>query len=426
MTRLARLRLRPTSHLSETSLASTCSREPRNLVASLAVTTVLIAGCSGSGARTVLDPFSRTRVEPPRTGCILGQPTDPYYSGTRQAALTNPPATKSSSWTSPSTTTAASTTPPRSTTTPNAGTRYPSSGGAGSYRGASTPPETAPLAAGRGDRITIPVAARNRESPSSSGPGHGGVLAATGGRVDRIEVPTSSVAATSSAVATTSALGPGPDRGPRQAIAQTPSEVSAGPDRIVQTIQPRSAATAGGSLGSDAGGAASVGDEPRRLVLPQRMIDIMDLPPPGSTHSRQSASRNGRGAVRLVSATSELGGASGARSPTSTSGSARSGDKPRDSFSSRASYGYDPEYRWLRGRLEYSEIDRRWKLRYIPIDGATDEFGGSVVLSDASQLSGYERGQFVEVHGTLGHPPEDDDRGYAPEFQVHAIKRPGT
>ena len=80
----------------------------------------------------------------------------------------------------------------------------------------------------------------------------------------------------------------------------------------------------------------------------------------------------------------------------------------------------------MRGRLEYSEIDRRWKLRYIPIDGATDEFGGSVVLSDAARLAGYERGQFVEVHGNLGRPAADEDRGYAPEFQIREVKRLGT
>jgi len=396
------------------------------LVAALAATTVLLAGCAGSGARTVLDPFSRTRVEPPRTGCILGQPTDPYYSGTRQAALANPPATKSGAWTPASTTTAPSTSPPRSTVAPKAGTRYPSSGGAGGYRGASTPQQAAPLAAGPGDRIAIPVAARNLESPSSNGRGAGSVLGASDGGVDRIEVPTTSVAATSSAVATADALGPAPDRRRRQAAAPAPGDGSAGPVRIVRTIPPRSAASAGGSFGSAAGGAAPFGDEPGRLVLPERIIDIMDLPPPGSPHGRQSASRNGRGAVRLVSARSEVGGAPGAGSPGSTSRSASPGDKPHDSFSSRASYGYDPEYRWLRGRLEYSEIDRRWKLRYIPIHGTTDEFGGSVVLPDASRLSGYERGQFVEVRGTLGRPSEDEDRGYAPEFRIQTIQRLGT
>jgi len=370
------------------------------LVASLAAAAVLLTGCSGSGARSVLDPFSRTRIEPPRTGCILGQPTDPYYSGTRQAALPNPPATQSGPWTPASTTRPASTTTPRSTTTPNAGFRNSLPGGARDYRGASTEKEISPLASGPGDRIAIPPAARN--------------------------VPGSSMAATSSAVATTDALGSRPDRGLRQSAAEAPNGVLASPDRIVRTVEPRATRSAGASLGSDAGRATSVRDEPGRVILPQRMIDIMDLPPPGSTHGARSASRTDRGAIRLVSATAERGGNSAAPPQSSTRYSTSSGDKPRDSFSPRASYGHDPEYRWLRGRLEYSEIDRRWKLRYIPIDGTTDEFGGSVVLSDASRLSGYERGQFVEVHGGLGHPPEDEDRGYAPEFQIHEIKRQGT
>ena len=94
----------------------------------------------------------------------------------------------------------------------------------------------------------------------------------------------------------------------------------------------------------------------------------------------------------------------------------------RRSSSVRARYAHDPQYRWLRGRLEYSHIARRWKLRYIPIDGATDDFGGSVVLSDTTLLSGYERGQLVEVRGKLGSMAPDD-HSYAPDYEIHHIKR---
>ena len=388
------------------------------LVASLAAAAVLLTGCSGSGARSVLDPFSRTRVEPPRTGCIMGQPADPYYSGTRQAALPNPPATRSGAWTPASATT------PASTTTPKAGSRYDPPGRAYDYRGASMQKEVSLPATGPGDRIAIPLAARNVAGSSSNG---AGATAASEWAVDRVEVPTSPVAATSSAVATTDALGPRPDRASRQPAAKAPSEVLASRERIVGTVQPRPTPSVGSAqLGSDAGAVTSARNEPGRLAVPQQTIDIMDLPPPGATHGVRSASRSGRGAIRLVSATAEVGGVSAKPPQSGTPRSTNSGDKPRDSFSPRANYGHDPEYRWLRGRLEYSEIDRRWKLRYIPIDGATDEFGGSVVLSDASRLSGYERGRFVEVHGGLGRPPEDEDRGYAPEFQIHEIKRLGS
>ncbi len=84
-------------------------------------------------------------------------------------------------------------------------------------------------------------------------------------------------------------------------------------------------------------------------------------------------------------------------------------------------YGYDPQYGWLRGRLEFSEAERHWKLRYIPIDGATDNFGGSVILADTPLLSGYERGDFVEVAGKL-ISPSPDKRGYAPGYQVSQLK----
>ena len=47
------------------------------------------------------------------------------------------------------------------------------------------------------------------------------------------------------------------------------------------------------------------------------------------------------------------------------------------------------------------------------------------LLSDVSRLSGYERGEFVEVRGALGNPAEDD-LGYAPEFEIHQIERLGN
>jgi hypothetical protein len=196
-------------------------------------------------------------------------------------------------------------------------------------------------------------------------------------------------------------------------------------ERIVQTIQARPRPSPGSTGADSAGAARSAGGEPRRLVAPQAPVDIMDLPPAGITGSRSSRG-DGPGAIRLVSATEEVDAAPGRTPPTERHDAGPSGRRSADSFSARARYDYDPEYRWLRGRLEYSEIDHQWKLRYIPVDGATDEFGGSVVLSDASQLSGYERGQFVEVRGTLGQAPEEADRGYAPEFEIDQIKRLGT
>jgi len=67
-----------------------------------------------------------------------------------------------------------------------------------------------------------------------------------------------------------------------------------------------------------------------------------------------------------------------------------------------AGFGYDPQYRWLKGQLEYSQATQTWRLRYIPPDGATDNFGGSVILSDASRLGGLKPGDLVYAEGTPG------------------------
>ncbi len=86
----------------------------------------------------------------------------------------------------------------------------------------------------------------------------------------------------------------------------------------------------------------------------------------------------------------------------------------------RASYGHDPGYAWLKGRLEYSNIDRRWKLRYIPIDGQTDSHGGSVMLSESSLLAGFASGDFIAVQGALGGRTSN---AFAPEYELTRVKR---
>ena len=67
-------------------------------------------------------------------------------------------------------------------------------------------------------------------------------------------------------------------------------------------------------------------------------------------------------------------------------------------------YGYDPGYNTLRGKLDYSVTSRIWRLRYLPVDGPTDEYGGTVVIADGRQVSGFESGDFVAVQGALSSP----------------------
>jgi hypothetical protein len=121
-------------------------------------------------------------------------------------------------------------------------------------------------------------------------------------------------------------------------------------------------------------------------------VDIDDLPPAKSTGQPQTSYRPGT--IQLVSAVEEI-------------------DRR---------YGYAPQYEWLRGKLEFSESDHHWKLRYIPVDGVTDSFGGSVILTDTPLLSGYERGDFVEVAGKL-ISASPDKHTFAPTYEVSRLER---
>ncbi len=103
--------------------------------------------------------------------------------------------------------------------------------------------------------------------------------------------------------------------------------------------------------------------------------------------------------------------------------SARAASVARGAESSRPqkAYGHDPQYRWLKGKLEYSQTERQWKLRYIPIDGKTDRHGGSVILSDSSLLDEYEPGMFIAVQGSI-RENRLGATSFAPEYQVERIK----
>jgi hypothetical protein len=85
-------------------------------------------------------------------------------------------------------------------------------------------------------------------------------------------------------------------------------------------------------------------------------------------------------------------------------------------------FGHHEQYLWLRGQLEYSAIDKRWKLRYIPHDaaeGRMDNYGGSVVLVAGEKLNNFSSGDFVMVQGRLGE--QAADKGYAPLYHVQQV-----
>jgi hypothetical protein len=66
-----------------------------------------------------------------------------------------------------------------------------------------------------------------------------------------------------------------------------------------------------------------------------------------------------------------------------------------------APYGYDTNYQWLRGQLDYSPQHPGWRVTYVPAYGTPDRLGGSVAIANPQALSGLTRGDQVEVRGRL-------------------------
>lgn len=64
-------------------------------------------------------------------------------------------------------------------------------------------------------------------------------------------------------------------------------------------------------------------------------------------------------------------------------------------------FGFDPQYTWLRGKLERSPGTGQWQLRYIPLQAERDQFGGTVPIANPQVLGELQNGDYVAVHGQM-------------------------
>jgi hypothetical protein len=121
-------------------------------------------------------------------------------------------------------------------------------------------------------------------------------------------------------------------------------------------------------------------------------------------------------AVVLASAVLPVAGGSPTAGPPPGSSTSVSypGDHPG------VTYGYDSGYKALRGKLDYSVTARLWRLRYLPPDGPTDEYGGAVVIADSHQVNGFEPGDFVSAQGSISPPSAG---ATSPLYAISRIKR---
>lgn len=414
----------------------------------LVILVLTLSGCKGQG-QTPTNPFlGQTTVAPPSTGSITGAPYNPYVQGQQipgnpyaQPPGVAPPFTPSPQPAGSPNLPAQSSLGPYAQAQPTSGAPYAH---APSASGSYAPSQPAPGVASPylPDRSRMPSQPQTRPTyaptqPAPSSPYHQTLPSVTrpqasnavggnfgydrspyGGlrgpsRVASLVPPPSFVARspmhTRGRQADIRPLSPTPTPMERSraepmrgavANASRPVVSLARRERVVQPLRTRSSADIAPSMVTPVQTSASPS-----FMRAAGPIHLKDLPPADAS-SRHPVASGGTGGFRLVSDST--------RSEDSVRVVAAVAIAGADSR-----YGYDPDYARLRGRLEYSNIDRQWKLRYIPIDGETDAFGGSVLVTNPDALGDYERGQFVEIHGRLAE--KSSPGSFAPTYEVASI-----
>lgn len=157
--------------------------------------------------------------------------------------------------------------------------------------------------------------------------------------------------------------------------------VSGQPIRIVEPTPGTSstpASRAGTFTGASAGG-----------------VDIMDLPISGRGSQPQTAEGTGRGTQQSFLQPTAPGGRplTSGIDPATARTSTIAGQEPV--------YGFNAAYSQLNGKLEYSQPDGRWLLRYVEPGMRPDQLGGVVVLAPTTASADLRNGAFVSAYGRV-------------------------
>ena len=381
-----------------------------------------LAGCQPSGQST--DPFLRTTVPPPGTAADAypgGAPPPQVFQG------------------APAGTPAPAMTPAPLTPPPN--NRFGPPGGSFNYQQSSIDRTKAVQPTGSEYRIGQASLARRSRGVSSGLPAvtapEAAVAAAPEGRIatpaafaeTSSAAPTLPTRAASTPVAVSSRSAQDSDlRFAGAPSTSTPTTLSASPlvaqaGRAVQAgyaesslrILPGSSTVASSPPASlETGSATSPSfaagsPERMRLTVSGDAPEITDLSSKGSagvqlaTYTPTAQWSTEQPAVSRAAFTEPV---SLATSTAQTTGGGR--------------YSYSPDYTSLRGKLEYLQSSQQWKLRYIPIDGRTDRYGGSVVLSGAG-LDRFKPGDYVAAEGRVTGK-SGDGRSFSPQYELARIE----
>ncbi len=339
----------------------------------------LLAGCRSSQPTT--NPFMQTTVPPPGTSGVVVTPGQPYAAGITPPMVTQPapPVVTQPVPVTPAPAPMAAPPPP---VTPQ-GDRFNPPGGSYLYHQSSNqrgqpPPSTNPVALAS---ATAPAA-----SPAVAG------APATVQQAGNIEPRYAQPAAPTTTIAMHGA--------PQQTSAVTVNANGGNTIRIVGSATPAPAGTAA---------EASHAQPALRMTVG----------PPSGTMQSTLHDPAAQPTAQLTMTTS------GGTATTANFAGAAPGNVVAAAFRPAAStaasdYAHSADYAALRGRLEYLQSSRQWKLRYIPIDGQTDQYGGSVVLADSPALAAFQPGDFVAVAGSLAVGGAVS--GYAPHYQLASIQ----
>ena len=204
---------------------------------------------------------------------------------------------------------------------------------------------------------------------------------------------------------------------------QTPAGASEGAIRIADPVVTRSdirVATRG----------MPVNDATVNAAPPRQLMEITRLPA-GAVSMPTPSPRRPRGFPSAPHPNATTGWTaaettfSGSPAPIAQPATAPAAPQSSTTGDLSGRYGYQPDYQWLRGLLEYASSQQRWKLRYIPYNtppSQIDRHGGSVVLASTTLLAGYKPGDFVAVQGQLGQKdPASAD--FAPVYHLHRVTR---
>ncbi len=101
--------------------------------------------------------------------------------------------------------------------------------------------------------------------------------------------------------------------------------------------------------------------------------------------------------------------------PTAASNDAFRAEGPAFAFDTSA-------YQWLRGKVDYDDVERSWNIIYNLVPDETDLYQGSITLADGPILSQLQHDAYVLVEGRPD-PQIRDARG-RPCYRVERIAGP--